>query len=143
MNIDECFKKRMLRKIPPDLNKAQRSLEIAENKLKTAKNAFEKKLYGPTLIYGYTSMFHLSRSLLYKDGIQEKSHICLFLYVKMNYSKIIPPYLINSIDSFRKERHETLYGLDFKETREDAELIIHDSKELLKIVKKIIKVETE
>ena len=139
MNIEECFKKRMLRKTPPDIKKAQRSLEIAENKLETAKNSFEKELYGPTIIYGYTSMFHLSRALLYKDGIQEKSHICLVLYIRENYSNKIPPYLINSLDSFRKERHETLYGLDFIETKKDAELSIQDAEQLLNAVKKILK----
>ena len=140
MNTDECFKKRMLRKTSPDIKKAQRSLEIAENKLETAKNAFEKELYGPTIIYGYTSMFHSSRGLLYRDGIQEKSHICLVLYIRENYSNKIPPYLINSLDSFRKERHETLYGLDFIETKEDAELSIQDAEQLLSTVKKILKI---
>jgi len=139
MNVDECFKKRMLRKTPPDIKKAERSLEIAEHKLETAKDAFGKKLYGPTIIYGYTSMFHSSRALLYRDGIQEKSHICLVLYVRENYSNKIPPYLINSLDSFRKERHETLYGLDFIETRKDAELSIKDAEQLLGTVKKILK----
>ena len=139
MNIDECFKRRMLRKTPIDTKKAKRSLEIAENKLETAKNAFRKELYGPTIIYGYTSMFHSSRALLYKDGIQEKSHICLALYIRENYPNKIPPYLINSLDSFRKERHETLYGLDFIETRKDAELSIKDAEQLLGTVKKILK----
>jgi len=140
MNIDECFKKRMLRKIAPDIKKAQRSLEIAENKLETAKNAFEKELYGPTIIYGYTAMFHSSRALLYKDGIQEKSHICLVLYIRENYKDKIPPYLINSLNSFRKERHETLYGLEFIETKEDAELSIKDAEQLFGVVKKILKI---
>lgn len=140
MNTDECFKKRMLRKTSPDLKKAKRSLEIAENKLETAKKAFEKELYGPTIIYGYTSMFHSSRGLLYKDGIQEKSHFCLVLYIRENYSNQIPPYLINSLDSFRKERHETLYGLDFIETKKDAELSIQDAEQLLSTVKKILKI---
>ena len=139
MNIEECYKNRMLRKIPQDSEKAKRSLEIAENKLKTAKEAFEKELYGPTIIYGYTSMFHSSRALLYKDGIQEKSHICLVLYIKENYSNKIPPYLINSLNSFRKERHESLYGLEFIETKKDAELSVHDAEQLLATVKKILK----
>ena len=110
MNVDECFKKRMLRKTQPDIKKAKRSIEIAENKLETAKKSFKKELYGPTIIYGYTSMFHSSRALLYKDGVQEKSHICLVLHMREKYKDKIPPYLINSLDSFRKERHETLYG---------------------------------
>jgi len=139
MNTDDCFKKRMLRKILPDINKAKRSIEIAENKLKVAKTAFEKELYGPTIIYGYTSMFHSSRALLYKDGIQEKSHICLVLYIREKYSDKIPPYLINSLDAFRKERHETLYGLDFIETKKDAELIIYDAEQILRVIKNILK----
>ena len=139
MNIEECYKNRTLRKIPQDAKKAKRSLEISESKLNIAKKAFEKELYGPTIIYGYTSMFHSSRALLYKDGIQEKSHICLVLYIKENYSNKIPPYLINSLNSFRKERHETLYGLDFIETKEDAELSIHDAEQLITTVKKILK----
>lgn len=138
MNIAECFEKRLLRRTELDTNKAKRSLEIAESKLKTAKESFEKELYGPTIIYGYTSMFHSSRALLYKDGISEKSHFCLVLYIRENYSKDIAPYLINSLDSYRKERHETLYGLEFVETKKDASLIIKDAKQLLEKVKEIL-----
>jgi len=138
MNTKDCFKKRMLRRIPKNTEKAKRSLEISENKLKIAEESFNKKLYGPSLIYSYMSMFHSSRALLYKDGVQEKSHICLVLYIKEFYSKKIPPYLINSLDTFRKERHETLYGLDFIETKDDAELGINDSKKFLETVKKIL-----
>ena len=84
-------------------------------------------------------MFHSSRSLLYRDGVQEKSHICLAIYIKENYSNKIPPYLINSLDSFRKERHETLYGLEFVETKKDAELSIYDAEQFLDTVRKILK----
>lgn len=138
MNIAECFEKRLLRRTEPDPNKARRSLEIAKSKLKTAKESFEKELYGPTIIYGYTSMFHSSRALLYKDGISEKSHYCLVLYIRENYKKDIAPYLINSLDSYRKERHETLYGLEFIETKKDASLIIKDAGQLLEKVKEIL-----
>ena len=138
MNIAECFEKRLLGRTKPDTKKAMRLLEIAEKKLETAKESFEKKLYGPTIIYGYTSMFHSSRALLYKDGISEKSHYCLVLYIRENYSKDIAPYLINSLDSYRKERHETLYGLEFVETKKDASLIIKDAEQLLEKVKEIL-----
>lgn len=138
MNTEDCFKKRMLRRIPRDIKKAERSLEISENKLKIAEESFKKELFGPSLIYSYMSMFHSARALLYKDGVQEKSHICLVLYIKEFYSKKIPPYLINSLDTFRKERHETLYGLDFIETKDDAELGVHDAEIFLETIKKIL-----
>jgi hypothetical protein len=51
MNIYDCFKKRLLRTIPPDKEKARRSLEIAEDKLKTAKDAFGKKFFDFCIIY--------------------------------------------------------------------------------------------
>lgn len=71
---------------------------------------------------------------------RKKSHICLVLYIKEKYSNKIPPYLINSLDSFRKERHETLYGLDFIETKNDAKLSIEDAEQILNKVKIILKI---
>ena len=69
MNIKDCFEKRLLRKIQPDIDKAKRSIEIAENKLETARKAFEKDMFEVCIIYSYTSMFHSARALLYKDGV--------------------------------------------------------------------------
>ena len=44
MRLDDCFKKRLLRNIKPDKKKSLRSLEIALDKLNTARIAFEKDL---------------------------------------------------------------------------------------------------
>jgi len=84
-------------------------------------------------------MFHTARALLYKDGIQEKSHLCVVIYLREKYSDKFPISLINSFDNFRIERHETLYGLEFTPTKEDAELAIEDAKKFINVVKKIIK----
>ncbi len=94
MKLDECFKKRLLRNIKPDIEKSKRSLEISKEKLITAKNAFKKNFYEACLIYGYTSMFHSSRAVLYRDGVQEKSHVCIPIYLKEKYGNIIPAYLV-------------------------------------------------
>jgi len=91
------------------------------------------------IIFGYTAMFHAARALLYKDGIQEKSHLCVVIYLREKYSDKFPISLINSFDNFRIERHETLYGLEFTPTEEDAELAIEDAKKFINVVKKIIK----
>lgn len=138
MKLDDCFKKRLLRDIKPDMEKSSRSLEIAQDKLQISKTAFKKELYEACLIYGYTSMFHSARSILYRDGIQEKSHICIPLYLKEKYANKIPVYLIQSLDNFRIERHETLYGLDFETSKKDAEICIKDAEEFYKQIKKIV-----
>lgn len=138
MRLSDCFKKRLLRNIKPDMEKSHRSLEIALNKLGSAKTAFEKEFYDACIIYGYTSMFHSARAILYRDGIQEKSHVCIPLYLKEKYANKIPAHLIQSLDSFRTERHETLYGLDFEICKKDAELCIEDAKSFYDQIKKII-----
>jgi len=139
MNLEECFEKRLLRKIKPDYEKAKRSIEVAEDKLKKARDALDKGFLDACLVYGYTSMFHSARSLLYKDGIQEKSHACIILYLKEKYSDKIPYYLIQSLDSFRKERHEALYGLDFEISKKDVSLAIKDAEQFIEVVKSLLK----
>lgn len=138
MRLDDCFKKRLLRNIKPDMKKSLRSLEIALDKLKTAKTAFERELFDACLIYSYTSMFHSARAILYRDGIQEKSHVCIPLYLKEKYANKISAYLIQSLDTFRKERHETLYGLDFVVSKKDAELSLNDAEAFYQEIKNII-----
>ena len=138
MRLEECFKKRLLRTIKPDIEKSKRSLEISKDKLETAKNAYKKRFYEACLIYGYTSMFHSARAVLYRDGVQEKSHVCIPIYLKEKYASKIPSYLVQSLDNFRIERHETLYGLEFKTSKKDAELCIKDAKEFLTQIEKII-----
>jgi len=139
MRIEECFERRLLRRIKPDTEKAKRSIEMAKEKLGKAKEAFDKDFLDACLIYAYTSMFHSARALLYKDGIQEKSHICIVIYLREKYSQSIPQYLIQSLDSFRKERHEALYGLDFEVDRRDATLAIRDAEEFVEVVEKLLK----
>ena len=138
MRLEDCFKERLLRRIEPDLEKTRRSLEIAKKKLRMGKEALDKGLLDASLIYAYTSMFHSARALLYKDGIQEKSHTCLILYLKEKYANSIPYYLIQSLDYFRKERHEALYGLDFEVKEKDIALALKDAEEFITVVEKIV-----
>ena len=138
MKLEDCFEERLLRRIEPDHEKAERSLEIAKNKLEMGKEALDKGLPDASLIYAYTSMFHSARALLYKDGIQEKSHICLVLYLKERYANSIPYYLIQSLDYFGKEGHEALYGLDFEVKEKDVTLALKDAEEFTRVVEKIV-----
>lgn len=139
MSLRECFERRLLRETRKDLKSANRSLEIAHQKLERAKLAFNAQLFDSAIILGYTAMFHAARGLLYKDGIREKSHFCLVLYLRERYAAKIPVHLINSMDNFRIERHEILYGLEFAPTGEDVEILLKDAKEFIETVEKLLK----
>ena len=139
MNILECFEKRLLRKINPDLEKSQKSLETAKIKLEEAKKLFEAGFFNDSFTNTYTSMFHASRVLLYKDGVQEKSHYAVYIYIKEKYSKKIPLNLINSFNFLRDERHEIFYGFDEEITKNQAEKAILDAENFLEEVENLYK----
>ncbi|MCX6741853.1 MAG: HEPN domain-containing protein [Candidatus Pacearchaeota archaeon] len=139
--VEDCFKFRLLRKINPDLKKSERSMEIAKQSLKEAENAIKLKIFQFAVLESYMAMFHSARALLYKDGIQEKSHFAVFVYLKELYSSKIPLHIINFLNIHRIERHETMYGLEYKPEKEDALTALEDAKVFVnQIVKISIKV---
>jgi uncharacterized protein (UPF0332 family) len=65
-------------------------------------------------------MFSAGRAILYKDGIQEKSHYCLAKYLEEEYAKRgkLDMEIITLLHSFREERHAIMYGFEEVEVRE-------------------------
>ena len=137
-NVEECFKFRLLRKIKPDKEKSKKSLEIAENRLSRAKEALILKIFDFVILESYMAMFHAARALLYKDGIQEKSHYAISIYLKEKYSDKIPLPVINFLEIHRTERHEAMYGLEYKPEKKDAELALQDAQIFTKEIKKLL-----
>jgi uncharacterized protein (UPF0332 family) len=137
-DIDYLFEKKLLRKIPLDIEKVNSSIKIAEMKLTEAKNLFNAEFFSNALLSAYTSMFHASRALLYKEGVQEKSHYAVYMYIKEIFSDEIPKSLINSFNNYREMRHNVLYGEEAEVEKEDAENSILDAEDFLEEVKKIL-----
>ncbi|HLC65027.1 MAG TPA: hypothetical protein VJI46_02780 [Candidatus Nanoarchaeia archaeon] len=74
--------------------------------------------------------------MLYKDGIQEKSHYAIYVYLKEKYSSKIPLPVINFLNIHRTERHEALYGLEYKPSENDARVALEDAKSFLREIEK-------
>ncbi len=138
-NIEDCFKFRLLRKIKPDLEKSKRSLELSKERLKEAQIGIDIKLFKYTIPESYLAMFHASRALLYKDGIQEKSHFAIYIYLKEKYSDKIPLSIISLLNIHRIERHASTYGLEYRPEEEDAITALNDAKVFIKEIEKILK----
>jgi len=138
-NSEDCFRFRLLRKISPDKSKSKKSLEVAENRLKRAKESLRLNIFDFVILESYMSMFHAARALLYKDGIQEKSHYAISIYLREKYSDKIPLPVINFLEIHRTERHEAMYGLEYKPEKNDAELAIKDAEIFIKEIKKLLK----
>lgn len=137
-DIQYLFEKKLLIKIPVSIEKINSSIKIAEMKLIEAKNLFNAEFFNNALLSAYTSMFHASRALLYKDGIQEKSHYAVYIYIRELFSDKIPKSLINSFNNCREMRHNILYGENSEVDKEESENIILDAEDFLEEVKKIL-----
>jgi len=140
MRLNECFRKRLLRRERPDLAKSKRSIEVAGAKLNEAERAFNHGLLDATVVLAYTTMFHAARAILFKDGIIEKSHVCLIEYLREKYVNTgrLSGSLINTLNSIRIDRHETLYGLETESSEKDARYCLNKARGFLLTVKNML-----
>lgn len=124
MNIKELFDQKLLRKIPKDLDKVNKSINISEDKLIRAKELIDSEFFEEALVSAYMSMFHAARAILYNDGIQEKSHFAIYIYLGFR--------------NYQLERHEINYGFDIKVSQDNAEEIISDAEKFLEAARRVL-----
>ena len=140
MNFKECLSKGMLRKDKSAPERVDKSLEIAERFLTSAKKNLEIKELEMAEIASYNSIFHSSRALLFKKEFTERSHICVILALKElykdNYEFID---LLNTFDKIRISRHNIQYGGILIDSKE-AEFVYNFAKQFLKKTKRVLKI---
>ena len=135
MSLKECFDKGLLKKTKPDVENARRSLEISEEYLIKARKNVGIECYDVSVMLSYTSMFHTARAILFKDGVKERSHACVPLYLKDKYPELRRS--ANTLDSYREFRHGIVYG-GATISKNDADEAINSAEEFLSKIKKSI-----
>ncbi len=139
MNVKECFDKGLLKKDKPDRDKAIRSFEMAAFKLDKAKSLYNKMVFDMAIVNAYLSMFHSGRALLFNDGIIEKSHYGLYIYLSEKYSDKLEQRFLNELNALRLERHEVFYGLEKTEIEKaETKSAVETAEFFLKSVKTLI-----
>ena len=139
MRVDDCFEKRLLRRTKPDPLKVKKALEMAKVKKERALNLFKNDFFEESIVASYTSMFQAARALLFNAGIIEKSHACVVAYLREYYSSKLGQNMINCLDTYRLERHESFYGLEKTTIDEDeAKDALEKSEKFLESVQLIL-----
>ncbi len=139
MNISECFEKGLLKKDRQDKEKAVKSVETAKYKLDVAKRTFDAQIFEETIINSYAAMFHAARALLFKDGVKEKSHFGLYVYIRERYKDKLEPRFVSELNALRLERHELTYGLEKPEIKEvEAEDVMDIANDFILAIEKIL-----
>jgi len=116
-------------------------METAREKLAVAKELAKSGFGVVAVVFAYASMFHSCRALLFKDGVQEKSHYCVIEYVKDKYCRggKLDFGLITIMDSFREERQDVMYGLEkVQASGKEVKTAMENAEKLILAVGKIV-----
>lgn len=81
-NIDNCFELGLLRRTEPSRRKSDQSLLSAREWLSEAEKNLEAEALRSALSSAYLAVFHSARAVLFRDGVREKSHYCIGLYLQ-------------------------------------------------------------
>ena len=133
MKMAECFQKGLLKRTSPDMENALRSLELSRSNIEDAVENMSIHRYRVVAILSYTAMFHAARAILFRDGIKERSHECIPVYLKEKYTEL--ETLANILDSYRRFRHDAIYGLDFAIDEKEAKAALDSAKEFLEKIR--------
>ncbi len=133
MKMAECFQKGLLKKTSPDTENAARSLKLSMNNIEDATANLSIQRYRVVAISSYSAMFHAARAILFRDGIKERSHECIPVYLKEKYPELETQ--ANVLDSYRRFRHDAIYGLEFVMDEQDARAALNSAKDFLEKIK--------
>ncbi|MEM4335579.1 MAG: HEPN domain-containing protein [Candidatus Anstonellales archaeon] len=137
---EECLEKGYIRKLS-HVPKERIDSEIAEavNFLSEAKEIIGKTHANKSaFLAAYQSMFHSARALLLLKGYSERSHYCLVIFTKAIFRGSEVYRYLEMLDSYREVRHGASYG-GASLSRADAEEIIKDAENFLRVVKACLK----
>ena len=140
MNIEDCLEEGLLKKVPPNKDKAIKSLEKSKHLLELAESELNSGFYESAIVSAYMSVFHAARAILFRDGFKERSHYALYVYISEKYEGKIEKWLINELNALRLQRHELMYDIEksVEVLEEDANTALNIAKEFLRSIKKIL-----
>jgi len=143
LNLEDCFKKNLLRETDPSNAKANRSLEQARVWVDEAKETLEAGAYRSGLMAVYMGYFHAARAVLFRDGLREKSHICIELYLEdyVRRGRLEEEWTL-LFHRLRSARHIDQYSFGAPPTEDEVEYAIGHAEVFINRIERLLR-ETE
>lgn len=137
MGLDRLFEEGHLKRGSPSPEKAQKSISTAENYLEKARKVFDQGMDDVAVLLAYSSAFHACRAVLFRDGVSERSHAAVAVYLREKHPEIGHD-AVETFDLYRKLRHSIAYGFDAKVGPSDSKKAIEFAQSLLAKVKQVL-----
>ena len=120
--IEDCFRKGLLRRVEPSLNKSKESIKEAREWLSEARKNMAAEAYKSAISSLYLAIFHSARAVLFRDGVREKSHYCVGVYLgKYVEQGVLEEDWVLIFDRMRSVRHTDQYSFQVHPSKEEVE----------------------
>jgi len=140
LNYEDCFKQGLLRYVEPSKKKSEESIKQSEEWLNEAMINLKAGAFRSTLSSVYLSIFHAARAILFIDGVREKSHYCVGMYLEKYVEQgLLEKEWVIIFDRMRSVRHADQYSFYSTHTTEEIQSYISTAREFLERMKKLLK----
>lgn len=141
MDGAECFRKGLLQRTRPQPDLARKDLRQASFFLKEAEEllALEKRVMATLALYN--AFFHASRSILFSDGVKERSHFCIARYLEEEHvkKKRLETRFLDAFETAMSARHNAQYSTEEVIIEEDLAELTNICGEMIETVGKRMK----
>ena len=138
--LDECYERGLLRKVAASDDKAMQSLATREWVTEAGYDCDAGSLRS-ALMAAYMGYFHAARAILFRDGIREKSHYCIGVYLESYHEKgLLEDEWVLQFDHMRGLRQNDQYGLDTRPTVQEIRQALADAGKFIDRMERLVKV---
>ena len=138
--LDECYKRGLLRKVTASNDKAYLSLAQARDWVIEAGYDCDAGANRSALMAAYMGYFHAARAVLFRDGIREKSHYCVGVYLEYYCEKkMLEDEWALQFDHMRTLRQSDQYSLDARPTIEEVRQAIYEAGKFIERMEQLVK----
>lgn len=126
--LENCFYKKLLRNVEPSNKKAKLSIKQAKDWLFEAEKNLENNTFKSAHISTYLAFFHSARAILFRDGVREKSHYCIGIYLEkyVNTGDLEEEYVM-LFDRMRSARNTDQYSFQTAPSPEEVKSGIQEA----------------
>lgn len=108
--------------------------------LEEARITFQAGAYRSALVAAYMAYFHAARAVLFRDGLREKSHGCILLYLGSYVQRGLVDHIwVEMFDQVMSLRHEDQYTLGAEPFPGEIKSILENAPRFIQIMEQIIK----
>jgi uncharacterized protein (UPF0332 family) len=138
--LEDCFRQGLLRRVEPSSEKGRESIRLSREWLGESEINLRSGAYRSALSSAYTAMFHSARGILFRDGVREKSHYCIGIYLASYVERgLLEDEWFSVFDRMRSARHTDQYSFNVSPTAEEARSAIDTAKDFVGRMERLMK----